>query len=114
MRRATSFLAILILVLPGFGQDGSIGAIRGTVGDPSHSRIAGGIVALVNDATGFRYEQTTDSQGQFAFELLPPGAYTARVTAEGMSPQVSQNLRVTVGGASEIAFKNDAGRGAGE
>ncbi len=108
MRLATSFLAILILVLPGLGQAGSTGDIRGTVADPSNSRIAGGIVALVNDATGFRYEQTTDSQGQFDFELLPPGAYTARVTAEGMSPQLSQNLRVTVGGA------NDAGRGAGE
>ncbi len=65
----------------------------------------GATVALVDDATGFQYEQTTDSVGRFAFELLPPGKYSARVTADGMSPQLSQNLRANVGGAAEVEFK---------
>jgi len=54
-------------------QDGSTGSIHGTVFDPSIRRIAGASVALVNTATGFRYQQPTNGQGQFAFELLPPG-----------------------------------------
>jgi hypothetical protein len=79
---AAVFVATTQLAVPCLAQDASTGSIHGTVFDPSIRRIAGANVALVNSATGFRYEQTTNSQGQFAFELLPPGDYTARVTSE--------------------------------
>ena len=97
--------AVFILVIPAIAQDVSTGAVRGTVLDPSNSRIAGATVVLVNDSTGMRYEQASDSAGKFAFELIPPGDYSARVTAEGMSPQVSPGLTVSVGGASQLEFK---------
>ncbi len=86
-------------------QDASSGAIRGTVFDPSGSRITGASIALVNDATGLRYDQTSDAQGRFAFGLLPAGEYSARVTAEKMSPQLSQGVRVDIGSAIEITFR---------
>jgi carboxypeptidase family protein/TonB-dependent receptor-like protein len=105
MRRFIFFVAVLSTVARCIAQDASTGAIHGTVLDPSSSRIAGATIALVNDATGFHYEQATDSMGRFAFELLPPGEYSARVTADGMSPQLSQNLYVNIGGISEIEFK---------
>ena len=105
MRRFIFFVAVLSTVARCIAQDASTGAIHGTVLDPSNSRIAGATIALINDATGFHYEQATDSMGRFAFELLPPGEYSARVTADGMSPQVSQNLHVNIGGISEIEFK---------
>ena len=59
----------------------------------------------MNDATGAHYEQTSGHNGQFAFELLPPGDYSARVTAEGMSPQLSPGVHVAIGSASDISFK---------
>jgi hypothetical protein len=105
MRRAVIVLTFLTLIVPCLAQDASTGSIHGTVFDPAIRRIAGATVALVNSATGFRYEQTTNGQGQFAFELLPPGDYTARVTSEGMSPQISQSLHVDIGGVTDIAFK---------
>jgi hypothetical protein len=86
-------------------QDGSTGAIRGTVLDASGHSVAGATVALGNNATGVHYEQMSDIAGHFAFELLPPGDYSARVTAEGMSPQLSPGIHVAIGGASEISFK---------
>jgi hypothetical protein len=108
---AAVFIAITQLTVPCLAQDGSTGSIHGTVFDPAIRRIAGASVALVNSATGFRYEQTTNSQGQFAFELLPPGDYTARVTSEAMSPQLSQTLHVDIGGVTDIAFKMALGSG---
>ena len=105
MRSAAIVLVVLALTLSCLAQDNSTGAIHRTVFDLSIRRIAGANVALVNSATGFRYEQSTNSQGQFAFELLPPGEYTARVTSEGMSPQLSETLHVDVGGVTEIAFE---------
>ena len=106
MRHASfCFATLLLLSLLCRAQDGSTGAVRGMVLDALGGRIAGATIALVNDSTTFHYQQTTDAEGRFAFGLLPPGDYSARVTAEKMSPQLSPFLRVTVGGVSEIQFK---------
>ncbi len=105
MRLLAFIFAALLLALPCLSQDASTGAIRGTVLDPSGKTIAGATVALVNDATGLHYEQISDQGGRFAFELLPPGEYSARAAADKMSPQISPNIRVNIGGVVEIDFK---------
>jgi hypothetical protein len=88
-----------------FAQDASTGAIRGTVVDPGGRRIVDASIALVNSATGFRYFVTSDSAGQFVFELLPPGEYSARAVAPDMSPQLTPKLQVDAGATTEIEFK---------
>src|SRR5579864_6127574 len=105
MRRCFVLFAALVFALSCLAQDASTGAIHGTVLDPSDSRIAGASIVLVNNATDFRHEKTSDSAGRFVFELLPPGEYSARVVADGMSPQINPNLLVNVGGVTEIEFK---------
>ncbi|MGO9648960.1 MAG: carboxypeptidase regulatory-like domain-containing protein, partial [Terriglobales bacterium] len=55
--------------------------------------------------TGIRYHSATDSAGRFAVDLLPPGQYSARAEAEGMSPQISPVIRVEVGAAAQLTFK---------
>jgi len=62
-------------------------------------------VVLVNAATNFRYSTTSDVSGGFAFELLPPGEYSARADSPGMSPQTTPRLQVDVGGTTELTFK---------
>src|SRR3989475_5069614 len=96
---------ILLLAATALAQDASTGAIRGSVFDSSGGRIHGAAIALMNVATGFRYGGTSDSDGRFAFDLLPPGEYSARAEAAGMSPQIAPNLRVEVGGGSGLGFK---------
>ena len=81
------------------------GAIRGAVLDSTGSRIAQASIVVVNTATGTRYTATSDAGGDFAFELLPPGDYSARVVAEGMSPQVTPQLHVDVGAAANLEFR---------
>src|SRR5262249_27811179 len=88
-----------------FAQDSSTGAIRGAVLDPSNRSIAGASVAIVNEATGIHYERISDLTGHFVFELLPPGDYFARVSADGMSPQMSPGIHVAIGGTTEISFR---------
>ena len=99
---------LTLLVLSPFlaaAQDASTGAIRGNVLDASGSRISKASVVIANTATGFRYSGATDSGGQFSFELLPPGDYSGRASAPGMSPQLTPKLHVDVGGTTEIEFK---------
>jgi len=100
-----SVCMIFLLVATALTQDASTGAIRGSAFDSTGRRIQGASVALVNTATGIRYGVITDSEGRFAFDLLPPGEYSARAEAAGMSPQIAPNLRVEVGGTSELEFR---------
>jgi len=102
-------LILFVLMLPArillFAQDSATGSIRGTVLDSTGSRIAQASIVVVNMATGRRYTATSDTEGRFALDLLPPGDYSARVVAQGMSPQITPQLHVDVGGAAELEFR---------
>ena len=99
-------LVVFLLTLPApvMAQDAT-GAIRGIVLDSSGSRIAQASVALVNNATGTRYTAVSDAEGAFALDLLPPGDYSGRAVAEGMSPQVTPQVHVDVGGSTNLEFR---------
>src|SRR5882672_6529255 len=98
MSRVCCGLWILTLLgATAFAQDAATGALRGTVVDPHGLRIAGAAVVVVNQATAARYSAATDDLGRFAFDILPPGDYTARASAAGMSPQITPQLHVEVG-----------------
>src|SRR5271154_3725042 len=104
---AASYVAASVFGLAGaaFAQDAATGALRGAVVDPSGGRVAQASIVAVNLATGLRYSTTTDAEGRFAFDLLPPGDYSARATAKGMSPQVTPQLHVDVGGVADLEFR---------
>ncbi|MFZ0760464.1 MAG: carboxypeptidase-like regulatory domain-containing protein, partial [Candidatus Sulfotelmatobacter sp.] len=94
----------LVLAVPTCAQDSATGAIHGIVLDPAGSRIAQASIVVVNSATGTRYSTSSDTEGRFALDLLPPGDYSARAVAEKMSPQVTPQLHVEVGAVVELQF----------
>jgi outer membrane receptor protein involved in Fe transport len=94
-----------LLAITAFAQDASTGAIRGLVSDSFGGRIPNASIAFVNNSTGFRYITTSDADGRFTLDLLPPGEYSGRVEAQGMSAQVVEHLHVEVGGAVQVEFK---------
>jgi hypothetical protein len=106
-RASFALLCILFLfALPlASGQDAATGAIHGTVVDLHDLRIPGATIAVVNTATGVRYSATSDAEGRFSIDLLPPGDYSARVVAGGMSPQITPQLHVDIGAAAELEFR---------
>jgi hypothetical protein len=102
------FLSLVIftfLVRSLSAQDSATGSIRGVVLDPGGARFPQALIAIANSATNARYLTTSDVEGRFAFEMLPPGDYSARVEAPGMSPEVTPSLHVDVGGVSELHFR---------
>jgi len=98
-------LILAILLTPALSQDASTGAIHGTVADGTGGRIPEATIVLLNSDTGFRYSIASDAEGRFAFEMLPPGDYSARVTATGMSAQMTPVVHVAIGGVIELDFK---------
>src|SRR5579862_2293094 len=106
--RAASVLAVFALLTFSFhlaAQDSATGSIRGTVSDAGGGRIPQALIVVVNIATSRRYTMNSDAEGRFALELLPPGDYSARAEAPGMSPQVTPQLHVDVGGAAQLDFR---------
>jgi len=100
------FLFQLILAASvAWGQDASTGALRGVVLDAQGAAITSADIVVIRVETGIRYHSATDSAGRFAVDLLPPGQYSARAEAEGMSPQISPLMQVEVGAATELTFK---------
>ncbi len=87
------------------GQDASTGALRGVVLDAQGAVITNADIVAIRVDTGIRYHSATDSAGRFVVDLLPPGNYSARAEAEGMSPQISPLIRVEVGMAAQMTFK---------
>jgi Carboxypeptidase regulatory-like domain len=101
-----ALILLLIMILAPFhlaAQDSATGSLRGTVLDSTGGAIASAAIVVVSTATGTRYTAATDPEGGFAFEL-PPGDYSARVVAQGMSPQVTPQLHVDVGATSDLKF----------
>jgi hypothetical protein len=98
-------LILSFLLSPLTAQDAATGAVHGTVVDLHDLRIPGATIAVVNTATGARYSATSDAEGRFALDLLPPGDYSARAVAQNMSPQITPLLHVEVGAAAELQFR---------
>jgi len=101
-----SLLFVIMMPAPYrlWAQDAATGAVRGVVLDAAGRRVAQATVVVVNTANGMRYSAATDEDGRFALEV-PPGDYSARAVAQGMSPEITPALHVDVGGVSELEFK---------
>ncbi len=88
-----------------WAQDASTGALRGVVLDAQGAVITNADIVAIDVETGVRYHSATDSAGRYVVDLLPPGKYSARAEAEGMSPQISPVIRVDVGATALLIFK---------
>ncbi|HLK06708.1 MAG TPA: carboxypeptidase-like regulatory domain-containing protein [Candidatus Angelobacter sp.] len=89
----------------------SVGAIQGRVLDAAGAVPAR--ISAIDEATGKRYETTTDSNGAYRFRDLPPGTYCTRFEAwagqwktqpEELRPtlQTSKEVRVAPPAVSEV------------
>jgi hypothetical protein len=106
--------AAVLAVAMGFvsaaaAQDGSTGAIRGSVSDPIGTRVAGVQITVINPETAFARRVATGPDGRFSADLLPPGDYD--LTADGTAVSKSfanlqrKTIKVEVGGAVELDLK---------
>ncbi|HEY6371506.1 MAG TPA: carboxypeptidase-like regulatory domain-containing protein [Candidatus Sulfotelmatobacter sp.] len=95
------FLVVMRTLLA--AQDAS-GAIRGTVLDSAGGLVVQASIVIANSATGAGSIATSSATGAFDFELLAPADYSALVTAQAMSPQVTPQLHVDVGGTGLLEF----------
>jgi len=79
-----SLVSISILVLSAaiYAQSGN-STVRGTVRDPQGNVVAGATVNLTNPDKNFSRTQTTNQEGAYIFNAIPPGTYKLDVESPG-------------------------------
>src|SRR5215470_14893225 len=96
-------IAVLLLALAADlrGQTRPAPALAGVAVDATGAVLPNATVELTNPAHA-TVQTTTDAQGGFRFEGVPPGRYELRISFEGFQPTT---LRVTIGARAPAALR---------
>lgn len=91
--RTTTFAVLLLLfaLRPTFGQS-QTGAIAGTVTDPTGAALKGAVISVKSPAL----TASTNEQGRFYINALPPGTYHLTITYVGLAPS-TRDITVNAG-----------------
>lgn len=86
------------------------GSIEGTLTD-ANGAVVPGVEVTVNSTSGvgFRRTTTSDSNGFFRIQQVPPGVYTVETAAASGFGKSSSRVQVTLGNATPVAIKLAAG-----
>jgi hypothetical protein len=84
-----------LLLAPVYAQSDR-GSISGKVTDNTGAVLPATPVTLKNEATGVSQAATTNSAGDYVFELLNPGSYTLTVGAKGFKTTERTHIVVDV------------------
>ncbi len=97
-------LALLTLPLPLIAQQ-TMGAITGTVTDPSHAPVPGATVTAVSVAQGTRYVAITNAAGIYNLPRVPVGQYTVTVRSNGFQTAAHSAFTLVLDQTASINFQ---------
>ena len=81
--------------MTGYAQSGGT-TVRGTVKDPQGNLVSGATVTLTDPGRNFTRTQTTNEDGAYVFNAVPPGTYRLEVTAPGFKTASASGLDALV------------------
>jgi hypothetical protein len=92
--KALIFVCAVVAGVPVLGQ--THGILRGEVRDQLGALVSGGVVTLTRTGVANR-TASTDPVGAFAFNNLPSGTYSIKLTAKGFADYVNDEVVFTAG-----------------
>ena len=101
---------LLICVQSAFAQLRIVGAISGTVQDPTGAVVSGAQVILRDTKTGLTKETTSNDSGGFLFLDLATGTYEVTVVKEGFQKALIQNINVSTSQTTDIKANLEVGK----
>jgi hypothetical protein len=103
MRKLVSLMVLMLgLSTFGFGQGSTTGDLLVTVKDPKGSLVVNAKVTVRDQGKGVERTGTGNSQGEYRFQLLPPGTYQVAVEASGFAKTTVENVVITVGQVADL------------
>lgn len=103
-------LALTILLAPtAWAQLRIVGAVSGTVTDPTGAVVAGAKVVLKDTQTGIAKEIASTQGGTFLFPDLAVGSYVITVTAAGFKTATLTNISVSTNQTADVRVSLELG-----
>src|SRR5689334_23112670 len=93
--------AAILMTSAGWAQDVT-GTVQGTVLDASGARVANAVVDLINEGTQIRLSRTANDQGEYQFNLVPPGIYTLSASLTGFKTGSVTGVEVAVNKSTRV------------
>ena len=87
-------LSLCAVLATGAHAQLTLGTVSGTVTDTSGATIASAKVTITSNGTGLTFSAETKTNGSYAFQNLPIGAYTVQVEKDGFDRQEYPNIQV--------------------
>lgn len=84
-------------------------ALHGSVTDPQGAVVAGATATLVNTATNQKLVSTTDTNGVYHFNALPPSNYQLTLDARGFKKKVLDNIHIIPDQANSLDVPLEVG-----
>src|SRR5438477_1035173 len=86
-------LICLSILLPGASAQFRA-SLRGTVTDPQGNAVSGATVTLTNTDTGSTLTSTSDDNGIYQFNALPPAPFRLTVEQPGFKKKVLEHVQI--------------------
>lgn len=102
--RAAIMIALALVLIP-WANAQFRASIQGTVTDTQNGVIPGAKLTLTNVDTNETQTRTTNGEGIYNFNALPPAHYTLTVEAPGFQKKILQNVQIIPEQANSINVK---------
>ena len=96
MSRYVFFIFLCLVPIAALAQDVT-GSITGSVTDPAGAAIVGANVKLVSESTNAAENATTNGEGNFVFNAVKPGFYSATIEHPGFKKFDKAHIELTPG-----------------
>ena len=108
--KVTGLLALTILFSSGaWAQLRIVGAVSGTVSDPTGAVVAGAKITLKDAQTGISKEAASTNGGTFLFPDLAVGSYVVTVSAAGFKTATLTNISVSTNQTADVRVTLELG-----
>jgi hypothetical protein len=103
-------VVLLLFSQTAFAQLRVVGAISGTVQDPTGAAVPNAQVILKDSKTGITKEATTNENGTFFFPDLVSGVYEVAVTMAGFQRSLLPNINVATSQTTDVKIGLEVGQ----
>src|SRR3979411_2858619 len=108
-RRITFLICFSLLLVP-IAQAQYRASLRGTVTDPQGAVVSGATVTLVDTGTNHTLVSTSDANGIYQFNALPPAPYRLTAEAQGFKKRVLENVQIIPEQPNALDLQLDLGQ----
>jgi hypothetical protein len=112
-RRFKPVMSTLLTLLMLYGSvpaQAGTSSVRGTVFDPEKKAMIAATVTLTSLDTNVVRTQVTNEEGNFVFDLIPPGTYKLEAEASGFKKVVINEVRALVDKPTNLALQLEVGQ----